>query len=465
VSRVAKHSFLVTSVLIFLIICGTIQLVASAASLEDAWPMFHHDPAHTGYSSSSVPTGTPEVKWSVPFHDDRQSPIVTNGCVYTAGYLTCFNASNGRRIWQQDSFSEGAAVVEGCIYTNTGVYNATTGKLLLNYTEYDGINTPTVAGGVIYMTGFAINASTANLLWKDAALGGTTSSAVANGYVYFLSPSGIYALDALAGIRIWNFTAESIFTSTYDKSTPAVANGHVYANAYDGNLYCLDALTGQKIWSYPIAQSGVNHPPLAFGSPAVAYGNVYDGSPDGNIYAIDAKNGAKIWNYTIGYTVNSSPAVVGGVVFVTSGGQSIYTQNCGYLAGTINIYAFDALTGTKLWNYTFPPSTPLYSSYVVQSSPAVVNGTIYVASGEALYALNILEPVPTPTVSPTPVPSSPMSTPTTSQQITQSSEPQQIPFPIEYLYIIAIAVAVAAAIVVTILFNRRKQKVRFVNSA
>jgi outer membrane protein assembly factor BamB len=45
-----------------------------------------------------------------------------------------------------------------------------------------------------------------------------------------------------------------------------------------------------------------------------------------------------LWNYTTGFSVGSSPAVVNGVVYIGSGDG--------------NVYALDAKSGVKLWNYT-----------------------------------------------------------------------------------------------------------------
>ena len=55
-------------------------------------------------------------------------------------------------------------------------------------------------------------------------------------------------------------------------------------------------------------------------------------------------DGAKLWNYTTGGVVFSSPAVVGGVVYIGS------TDN--------NVYALNATDGAKLWNYTTEPNYP-----------------------------------------------------------------------------------------------------------
>jgi outer membrane protein assembly factor BamB len=103
-------------------------------------------------------------------------------------------------------------------------------------------------------------------------------------------------------------------------------------------------------------------------SPAVANGVVYVGSDDSNLYALNAKTGAKLWSYpTLGPLGYSSPAVANGVVYAGS-----YDHN---------LYALDAKTGAKLWSYT--------TGGFVESSPAVVNGVVYVGSGDhKVYALN-----------------------------------------------------------------------------
>ena len=44
-------------------------------------------------------------------------------------------------------------------------------------------------------------------------------------------------------------------------------------------------------------------------SPAVVAGVVYVGSTDCNVYALSAINGAKLWSYTTGAEIESSPAV------------------------------------------------------------------------------------------------------------------------------------------------------------
>lgn len=73
------------------------------------------------------------------------------------------------------------------------------------------------------------------------------------------------------------------------------------------------------------------------------------------------------WSHKTGGTVVSSPAVVNGVVYIGSNDN--------------NVYALNAITGKKLWSYT--------TGAGIYSSPAVTDGVVYVGSNDGnLYALN-----------------------------------------------------------------------------
>ncbi|MCW4029198.1 MAG: PQQ-binding-like beta-propeller repeat protein [Candidatus Bathyarchaeota archaeon] len=99
-------------------------------------------------------------------------------------------------------------------------------------------------------------------------------------------------------------------------------------------------------------------------SASVVNGIVYIGSNynavnhrGGSIYALDAYTGVKIWDFSTNGSIYSSPAVWNNILFV-GGAES-------------NFYALNALTGAKLW------STKVFASY---SSPCVVDGVVYVGS-------------------------------------------------------------------------------------
>ena len=57
---------------------------------------------------------------------------------------------------------------------------------------------------------------------------------------------------------------------------------------------------------------------------------------DGNFYCLDTKTGSEIWSYLTSNSVWSSPAVVNGVIYVNSHDTA---------------YALNAATGKQIWNF------------------------------------------------------------------------------------------------------------------
>ncbi len=104
-----------------------------------------------------------------------------------------------------------------------------------------------------------------------------------------------------------------------------------------------------------------------YSAPALANGTLYITSKSGALYAIDAATGKQRWTYQLGdYVVRSSPAVADGTV---------------YVGGGFNLYAFDAATGKERWRF------PMH--YAGQSSPTVADGQVFIGSQEGyLYAVN-----------------------------------------------------------------------------
>ena len=229
-------------------------------------------------------------------------------------------------------------------------------------------------------------------LWVfNAGVFVASSSAVSNGVVYAGTDGYIFALNASTGSVIWNYTANALI-----RSSPTIEGDTLYINSNDGNIIALNAATSQKIWNYTTGPWGS----WDLSSPAVSNGMVFVGSYDGVVYALNAATGNKIWNYTVdkyttinntynsttgqygtenftaGCRIWSTPAISNGVVYVGSG-YNVFN----YETGVGYVYALDASTGTKIWNYTV--------NGCVDSSPAVVDGVVYVGSWDTyVYALN-----------------------------------------------------------------------------
>jgi hypothetical protein len=80
-----------------------------------------------------------------------------------------------------------------------------------------------------------------------------------------------------------------------------------------------------------------------FSSPALADGVLYAGSNDGNFYAIDAREETEIWRATTHHWVSASPLVADGVLYIGLDGA---------------LYAFDLPAANLGAAATPPPATP-----------------------------------------------------------------------------------------------------------
>jgi outer membrane protein assembly factor BamB len=238
--------------------------------------------------------------------------------------------------------------------------------------------------------------NSAKLLWNFTTMQGiVTSPAVANGCVFAGSnDEALYCINSSNGELLWyRWLGNKV------ESSPAIDKGVVYIGSDDDNVYALNATNGAKLWNY-ITGGEVDS------SPAVVDGVVYIGSFDGNVYALNATSGAKLWNYTTGNRVESSPAVSDGVVYVASDNYYVYALNAStgneiwnhHTASTISspavydgyvyigsqdgyVCCLNASTGSQIWKYRTQDS--------VASSPAVVDGCVYVGSEDNnVYCLN-----------------------------------------------------------------------------
>jgi outer membrane protein assembly factor BamB len=345
---------------------GMVHAVALAYFTEKEWPMFHHDPEHTGYSTSVAPN-TNNTIWNYTTGDWiwSSSPTVADGKVYVGSWdnkTYCLNATTGKQIWNYTTgwFVESSpAVAYGRVYVgsyDSKIYclNDTTGAQIWNYTTGDiVVSSPAVVDDRVYVGSldnktYCLNATTGEHIWNYTAGDWVSSSpAVADGRVYIGSgDQKIYCLDASTGAEIWNYT-----TGNWVSSSPAIIEDRVYVGSADHKIYCLDASTGMHIWNFTTGNYIVS-------SPAVANGSVYVGSWDHKVYCLDAISGTHIWNYTTGGVIYSSPAVGDGKVYVGSNDRSVYCLN--------------ATSGTQIWSYI--------TSGRVVSSPTIAGGKVFVGS-------------------------------------------------------------------------------------
>jgi outer membrane protein assembly factor BamB len=238
----------------------------------------------------------------------------------------------------------------------------------------------------------------------DMALASTDGTGAFS--IGFRAPSsaqpGTHYVTAIG--RTSHLSAQRVFSVRTDWAQFQDGARHLGQNPYENTLSSANVAGLQESWVAGTANA-------IDSSPAVVNGIVYIGSNDHNIYALNATTGAVIWTVTTGNIVYSSPAVVGGVVYVGSGDGKVYALN----STTGSTKWVDDLSSLEPSGFDSTPSVTggrvfiggmsgnLYSldaatgfSYwvfaagsAVRSSPTVGNGVVFIdAFDGTIYAVN-----------------------------------------------------------------------------
>lgn len=316
----------------------------------DWWPMFGHDPQHTGFSTSSAPNEN-KVNWS-----------------YATGSEIRFSSS---------------VVVDNKLYIGTGEieskgsfdFEKIKNKPVINILNEYKEKTYAETGGV-----FCIDTITGIKLW-DFVTQGTVSSTpvVYNGNVYVLSTYSdtydgyLYCIDAETGIKQWDFMYTNYMT------TPTIEYDNLYVTVLDsytgfGKLLCLDPLDGMEKWNYT---TGYNNFAM-YSAPAVYDGKVFFitiNSSDIELHSVDSSTGQKQWNVfltkmELGLVV-STPVIDNNRVFVLSLESYIENETVWSV-----LFCIDAETGDKIWKHE------LEELELSLSTPAVADDLVYFSYAE-----------------------------------------------------------------------------------
>jgi outer membrane protein assembly factor BamB len=334
-----------------------------------------------------------DLRWEFGVADSPLTgpPAVVDGTLYLTSVdstVYAIDVDSGTRQWSVEDGASGGfplTVADGTVYTVDGGVHALDSRLGSTQWTFEPVSatahaSPTVADGAVYVGSYdgrlyAIDAGSGSELWtvetgdrewsQPVVLDDTVY--IRGGYEEIFDDdvltgyrSQLYAVDARTGEKRWR-----VETNGRPESVPTLSDGTVFvcSGPPDGSLYALDSETGEREWSFTAAD-------LANSSPTVAGGTVYvGGDTDSVLYAVDAASGKEIWRLeTDGAVGRGSPTVVDGSVFLctTSGLLSVATA-----------------TGDVDWTYEIDAD----ARYLANSSPVVVDGTVYVSAG-SLYAVD-----------------------------------------------------------------------------
>lgn len=174
---------------------------------------------------------------------------------------------------------------------------------------------------------------------SSSALGG--GIAYDGGRLYVTTGYGhVLALDGRTGAVIWRSPVGAPF-----RAAPTVADGHVFAVAFDNQLFVLSVADGSVQWSHTgIAETAGL---LGAANPAVADGVVVAPYSSGEVFAFRVEDGRELWSDTLilqgrlGATgqlmdIDASPVILDGTVYTVSYGG--------------RVLATDLDSGRRIWN-------------------------------------------------------------------------------------------------------------------
>jgi outer membrane protein assembly factor BamB len=322
----------------------------------DDWPMFQHDPQHSGYSSSNMPLSLKERWVHEEYGNDRGYFVISGKKLFAAhsSSLSAIDIDDGSSLW---SFRKERGL------------------------DLELRSFPAVASSRIYVSALqeilCLDADTGEVLWNYEVklIHLSSSPIVVDGHIivgsgYFMEPEVVkYAervlcLDAETGEAIWEF-----YICDIADYSPAYFDGKVFTNG-GGKVYCLEAQTGELIWETKIDWTDFSDLSLdgkrifvgtsdgvicleletgdtlwkfqceewVFITPAVAYNKVFFGSLDGLFYCLNAENGELVWKMETAGDVPKPKSRIG-CSAVVADGKVVFGTGSGLL------YIVDAESG------------------------------------------------------------------------------------------------------------------------
>lgn len=277
---------------------------------------------------------TPETVWDKSVGDgvgkyySHLSPAWEGSSVYAAdrnGLVKALDTDSGVEIWSVN------------LAEKTGFLSANIPAMLSG-----GL---TVSGEHVYVgtergTLIALNANDGEIAWTANAGGEVLSRPeVSDGLVLVHTGNGLLqAFDTASGEQRWSLNLDTPSLSVRGESAPAVAMGAAFVGGDNGRVSAVMLGQGQIIWQQRISQttgtteiSRLNDVDM---TPVVADGRVYAIAYNGNLVAMDMRSGQILWKRDFG-SVNE----------LLLDGESLYVVD-----QDDNVYGLRAADGVTMWS-------------------------------------------------------------------------------------------------------------------
>jgi outer membrane protein assembly factor BamB len=377
---------------------------AASATSTDQAVAYQLDPAHDGFQTGDPITAPLSKVWSDAITGSISYPLIVNGVVYvtvmtsSGSTLEAIDQATGATLWNHGlggSFgAPGPAYAGGQLFTVNGTglmtaFNAATGAI--NWStqlpgQLDFSSAPTAADGMVFTGGaesggtvYGVSQATGTVIWTASVENGDDSSpAVDPGNVYVTyACNQDYDFNPITGALIWHLDTAC---EGGGGDNPVLANGLLLSRDFD---------LGDVILS---ADAGTTEGAFSSGpAPAVDGATAYMVS-GGQMTAVKQSGlGTNAWTFAGDSMLDTSPLVVGNLVFEGSSSG--------------NVYAVDAQTGASTWSANSGSSIAGESGFgATISGLAAGEGTLIVPTSTSLVAYagaNVGSGLPTDTSAPT----------------------------------------------------------------
>lgn len=309
---------------------------------------------------------TPPTKVEYKLEDYSFKELTAKDNLYEK-LIDLTNVDNGNRtIWVRATTKEGHYYLEKVPFSVTR--DPKISIIWQVHTTGTIYGTPALGEKYLYLGDssgkiYAFEQTTGRKIWEyQTGSPVIASPTIHNGIIYVGSTNGkMYALQAATGKKLWDFT-----TSGSIIAPALLAEKKVLFGSSDNYFYALDETTGRLLWKFSSQNTIISK---------AAYGQdtVFFGSWDNYFYALDLQTGQEKWRQKLGSQLYYAPAA----------GSPLFYQGKVFISTPGNrVYAYDALSGTQLWEATASSglATPLlYNDALVYST---LSGSIYALDPE-----------------------------------------------------------------------------------
>ena len=163
---------------------------------------------------------------------------------------------------------------------------------------------------------------------------------------------------------VWGTALDSDINWTFDTKDPMdtpftdviVVDGIAYFGTMMNNVYALDAVTGKQLWKFMANNWIMTDPVVADGKLFAGSGNRLfqnehlRGTGANSLYALDAKTGQKIWEYSVPGEAMPTPVYNKGMVYFVTGDSTFYAldANSGQLKYKIPTPSFFSMSSLSM---------------------------------------------------------------------------------------------------------------------